>query len=122
MPSPAQVREDGECWRSTQEWSDTEPKKDSDSETEGPCNQERSDGETEECSDTEPERDSDSTTGEPSNNVDWEDVEIECEDGEEPIIIKDDEAPVFGTIMLQLSLKQGLREWVMGQRRAPSRK
>ena len=97
--------------REAEKYSDTEPKTDSDSETEEPCHQKRSAGETEECLDTEPERDSDSATGEPSNNVDWEDVEIEYEDGEKPIIIKEDEALVFGAIMLQLSLKQGLREW-----------
>ena len=62
----------------------------------------------EECSDTEPETYSDSDTEESSGSSDWEDSTIEGEDGDEPIIIKEDEAGVFGAIMLQLSLKQGL--------------
>ena len=57
---------------------------------------------SDECSDTEPETDSDSEYG--------DDVETMSGD-DEHIILEDDEAPVFGAIMLQLSLKQGLREW-----------
>ena len=71
----------------------------------------RSAGGKEECSDTEPETDSDSELGDTSKDHSWEDVVLDSIDGEEAIIIEEEEAPVFGAILLQLSLKKGLRQW-----------
>ena len=63
------------------------------------------------CSDTEPETDSDSNADDPDEAAHNSDFAINSETSDEPIVIREDEAEVFGIILAQLSLKQGLREW-----------